>query len=283
MRVPEAQLEIRLESIHSKQFENDRTLRILLPPAYDSPDRAKERYPVLYLNDGQDLYDSATSTFHSGAWLLRDRMEALYRADLVAPIIIVGIDNAGHVLRPNEYLPWPDSTLRPAMPNPHGALYPDFVVHDVLPFVNSHYRTQPEARVTGIGGASYGALAAIYTVQREPGYFGRLLIESPSVYSDDYHLLSIVKSMTVVPERISIGVGTDEDGDSSCTPGQKPEEEMSDTMRLLAAFAQVADGRSAIVSNVTECARHSARAFGLRFPDAVRFLYPPSGNALRAD
>ena len=102
---------------HSAVFANDRTIRVLLPPGYARPDRASRRYPVLYFNDGQDLFDPHLSTFHNGgSYLLRDRMQALYAENAVRPLIIVGIDNAGHSLRPNEYLPWPEHAAPHAEP-----------------------------------------------------------------------------------------------------------------------------------------------------------------------
>ncbi len=177
---------LRLINFHSRVFNNDRFLRVLLPPGYDLPAQRHSRYPVLYLSDGQDLFDPEASTFHSGSWLLRNRMDKLYANAAIPPIIIVGIDNAGHQMRPNEYLPWPDNTLRPPMPHPHGAEYPTFMVREVMPYIQKHFRTLSDAKYVGIGGASYGAQIAIYTVAREPGRFGRLLIESPSVYSDNY-------------------------------------------------------------------------------------------------
>lgn len=264
---------LRLINFHSRVFNNDRFLRVLLPPGYDLPAQRHSRYPVLYLSDGQDLFDPEASTFHSGSWLLRNRMDKLYANAAIPPIIIVGIDNAGHQMRPNEYLPWPDNTLRPPMPHPHGAEYPTFMVREVMPYIQKHFRTLSDAKYVGIGGASYGAQIAIYTVAREPGRFGRLLIESPSVYSDNYQLLKIVHSMETTPGRISIGLGTNEDGLAACAPGHPPEDEMKDTLRLRDVLVETSHRLAVILLNVTECGRHTASAFGARFPTAVEFLY----------
>ncbi|MFZ0031799.1 MAG: alpha/beta hydrolase-fold protein [Candidatus Cybelea sp.] len=264
---------LRFINFHSRVFNNDRFLRVLLPPGYDLPAQQHSRYPVLYLSDGQDLFDPEASTFHSGSWLLRDRMDKLYANAAIPPIIIVGIDNAGHRMRPNEYLPWPDNTLRPPMPHPHGAEYPTFMVREVMPYIQKHFRTLSDAKYVGIGGASYGAQIAIYTVAREPGRFGRLLIESPSVYSDNYQLLKIVHSMETTPGRISIGLGTNEDGLAACAPGHPPEDEMKDTLRLRDVLVETSHRLAVILLNVTKCGRHTASAFGARFPTAVEFLY----------
>ena len=270
---PTPSTSLQLVYFHSTIFDNDRLLRILLPPGYDSPNQHLRRYPVLYLNDGQDLFDPRTSTFHNGSWSLLYRMERLYADRALAPMIIVGIDNAGHVKRPDEYLPWPDTTLRPALPQPHGKNYPSFVVHEVMPYVQSHFRTLTAPRYTGIGGASYGALIAIYTAAREPGRFRRLLIESPSVYPDNYHLIRVVQSMPIVPPRISIGIGTNEDGAASCTLTHPAGEELQDVLRLRAAILSASRGRSKVLLDVVTCAKHEPGAFGARFPAAIEFLY----------
>jgi predicted alpha/beta superfamily hydrolase len=276
------QLKLQILPLHSRIFNNDRVLRILLPPGYDDATQAATRYPVLYLNDGQDLFDARDSTFHNGSWLLRERMEALYETGAIRPIIIVGIDNAGHSQRPNEYLPWPDDTLRPAMPHPHGSEYPQFVMNEVMPLVRSHFRTLNDAQDTGIGGASYGALVAIYVAAEEPGRFGKLLVESPSVYADNYHLITIVKRMTVVPGAVSIGVGTNEDGDPSCGPGHSAGEELQDVLRLRAAFVSASHGRSRVRLNVSTCATHTPTAWGARFPGAIAFLFGPKTDSSHA-
>lgn len=264
---------LRIVYFHSHIFGNNRLLRLLLPPGYDLPANVGVRYPVLYLNDGQDLFAPATSTFHNGSWLLADRMDALYANGAVPPMIIVGIDNAGHRMRPNEYLPWPDVTLRPAMPHPHGNDYPAFIAKEVMPYVQTHFRVREDAQGTGIGGASYGAQIAAYAAARLPGRFGRLLIESPSVYADNYHLIRVVQAMRSVPDRISIGVGTNENGSPSCVPGQPPDDEMKDVLRLRDALSTASHKRSVVLLNVVECAKHIPPAFGARFPVAMKFLY----------
>lgn len=270
---PDDKSTLKLVYFHSVIFGNNRLLRILLPPGYYQIANASVRYPVLYLNDGQDLFDPAKSTFHNGSWMLANRMDALYANGSVPPMIIVGIDNAGHRMRPNEYLPWPDDTLRPAMPHPHGNLYPAFIAREVMPYVQTHFRVLEGTQATGIGGSSYGAQIAIYAAARLPGRFSRLLIESPSVYADNYHLIRVVQAMRSVPDRVSIGVGTNESGLPSCVPGQPPDDELKDVLRLRNALSIASHRRSVVLLHVVDCAKHVPPAFGARFPDAVKFLY----------
>lgn len=82
-----------------------------------------------------------------------------------------------------------DEYLRPPEPDPQGKRYPEFLVDEVLPYIDARYRTRRDAASTAIGGASAGGLAAIYAVISRPGVFGKLLIESPSIYVDSAHVL----------------------------------------------------------------------------------------------
>jgi enterochelin esterase-like enzyme len=92
----------------SRVFHNTRMLRVWLPPGYKSPEQSSERYPVMYLNDGQDLFDVCTSIFNAQEWRADETATELIRSGKIPALIIVGIDNAGKRNRPKEYLPFPD-------------------------------------------------------------------------------------------------------------------------------------------------------------------------------
>ncbi len=169
------------------------------------------RYPVLYLNDGQDVFDACTSAYPGQEWRADETAAQLIRDRKVRPLIIVGIDNAGRGERARDYLPFPDETLRPAMTEVEGMKYPRFLLDEVVPLVNRTFRTDPAPEHTGIGGSSYGAGIALYTVLQAPGRFGRLLLESPSLYAHDNYLLHRADGFRNWPERIFIGVGTEQE------------------------------------------------------------------------
>src|SRR5829696_9076945 len=156
--------DLRPHQFRSEVFGNTRTIRVLLPRGYDEPVNRKRRYPVLYLNDGQNLFDASTSVFNPLEWRVDETLARLVGAREVEPLIVVGVDNAGRGGRANEYLPYPDAYLRPPLPNPEGSKYPDFLLREVMPFVNGLYRTSTDPGETGLGGSSYGALIALYTV-----------------------------------------------------------------------------------------------------------------------
>ena len=128
--------DLRFHRLKSEVFNNTRTLRVLVPPGYNR-DRAK-KYPVLYLNDGQNLFHVRTAQTKNSEWGVDETYKDLLAYREIEPIIIVGIDNAGRSGRANEYLPYFDKYLTPTLPNPQGEKYTEFLTKEVLPF----YRRQ---------------------------------------------------------------------------------------------------------------------------------------------
>lgn len=234
---------------------------------------APGRYPVLYLNDGQNLFDTTVSVFNPHEWEVDETVDRLTRAGEIEPIIIVGIDNAGRSGRANEYLPFPDAFLRPPLPNPQGAKYPEFLIDEVIPFVNKRYRTKTGAAYTGLGGSSYGALAALFAVTARPGRFGRLLLESPSFYVNDGEIFKRAPGRRGWPRRIYLGVGTNEGGRPECKPGDLNQEAVTDVLRLKQLLQTAGLDHSRLKVVVEDCAIHSERAWARRFPAALKFLY----------
>src|SRR5436309_1986177 len=171
--------DLRIHPFHSRIYRNDRFLRVWLPPGYDDAQNAARQYPVLYLNDGQNLFEPATS-FNGVEWQVDETADRLIREQVIAPMIIVGIDNAGKD-RLREYMP--HRSFQPMMLRVQGTRYPSFLIKEVMPFVERHYRVASGPRTTGLGGSSLGALIALYTVAVSPAIFGRLLLESPSLWA----------------------------------------------------------------------------------------------------
>lgn len=266
---------------HSEVFDNDRKLRVWLPPGYGE-DRQR-KYPVLYMNDGQDLFDAKTSYFTFAEWRMDETAEALIRRNQMEPIVIVGIDNAGRRDRPKEYLPWADEYLTPPVPDPHGSDFPGFLLDEVIPFVEERYAvaTAPEGR--GLGGASYGGLISIYTAALHGAKFGRLLIESASAYVNDGAVLDLAEKANAWPERVYIGIGTHE-GPTECRADNLQMAPIADMRRLQSILLRF-DPTMPIKVNVEECGIHHEDAYARRLPDALRFLYGSgeSENQARKD
>lgn len=254
--------DLEIVQFDSEVFPTSRKLRILLPDGYRLPENRDRRYPVLYLNDGQSLFDVCTSQFSGEEWRVDETVQRLIANSEIAPLIVIGIDNGGKRQRPKEYLPYFDDTLKPPESNPQGRLYPRFLLDEIVPFVERHYRVLPGEEHRALGGASYGAGIALYTVVKRPGSFGKLLLESPSVYADDYHLLRDAKSVRVWPDRIFIGTGT-------------VNEPVADVNALRKLFEKSGLGSDRLRVVVQKGGEHSEYWWGRRLPEALRFLFPP--------
>jgi predicted alpha/beta superfamily hydrolase len=151
-----------VEKFKSPQLGNERTLRIYLPPSYGSD--TKRRYPVLYMHDGQNLFDAKTASYGT-EWNVDEVADRLVRQGDMEEVIVVGIDNTKD--RIGEYTPCCDAK--------HGGgklnAYADFVAKTVKPWVDKQYRTKPERRHTAVMGSSLGGLASIGIAQRYPQVF----------------------------------------------------------------------------------------------------------------
>jgi predicted alpha/beta superfamily hydrolase len=261
--------DLRLHEFHSRTFHNTRFLRVWLPRGYDDPENSARRYPVLYLNDGQNLFESLSS-FNGVEWQVDETADRLIREGSVPPLIIVGIDNASKD-RIREYMP--HRSLQPMIVRPQGSLYPKFLIKEVMPFLARNYRIATGPENTGLGGSSLGALISLYTAAVRPGVIGRLLLESPSLWASTRQMIRQSRAIKRWPERIFLGTGTAEAG--------RPDRDQSmvhDVRELAAIFRRAGLDDLHLKLFVDEGASHHESAWARRFPEALLFLF---GNDLR--
>jgi enterochelin esterase-like enzyme len=264
IRASAATGDLRLHEFQSRVFRNTRFLRVWLPPGYDDAKNSGRHYPVLYLNDGQNLFEAATS-YAGVEWQVDETADRLIREDAVLAMIIVGIDNTGKD-RIREYMP--HRSMNPMMLRVQGRYYPDFLIKEVMPFVERNYRVGAGPENTGLGGSSLGGLIALYTAMVRPGVIGRLLVESPSLWASHRQAIKESRSVRIWPERIYLGVGTAEAGSAERS------RTVVDDVRELAAIlrrAVLSEKRLRLV--VKDGAGHNEAAWAERFPEALRFLF----------
>ena len=267
--------DLRLHVFNSAVFGNTRTLRVLVPTGYDNLDNRSVRYPVLYLNDGQNLFDAETSQ-SSSEWCVDETVNVFIRETGNA-LIVVGIDNIGKSERGNEYLPFEDVYLSPPIPDPQGSKYPDFLTAEVMPFIDSRYRTLTGPENTALGGSSYGALIALYAGIRHPDKIGRLLLESPSLYVSEGAILEQCRDVSCWPRRLYIGIGTNEAGTEDCDQDNDINREaVADVSELERILRSAGLNNDRILVVYDECAVHSESAWAERFPRALRFVFGKS-------
>jgi predicted alpha/beta superfamily hydrolase len=210
---------VEVASFASPELGNQRSLVIYLPPSYG--ENAAKRYPVLYMHDGQILFDAATSAFGT-EWQVDENVDAAVGAGRMDEVIVVGIDNTAN--RIWEYTPCCDATYGGG-----GAeVYERFVIDTVKPFVDRQFRTLPGKTTTAIMGSSLGGLVSCYIARRNPAVFGKAGCMSSSFWWNDQALtVEVERSTAHVPVAFYLDAGTSNDG-------------LPETTRMAAALA--ADG-----------------------------------------
>lgn len=248
---------------YHNNFESDfldhkRDVIVYLPPDYDQQE--SWQYPVLYLHDGQNLFDSETA-FNGVEWNVDETAERLINSDEIRPLIIVGIYNTGEH-RIDEYTPTVDPKLKRGG---KADLYGRFIVEELKPFIDRRYRTLPGSESTGLGGSSLGGLVSLYLGLREPHIFGKLMIMSPSVWWDRGMILRFVQSLQTKPSTsIWLDIGTEE---GKLAPGH-----VRQLKDLLVARGWRLDADLKFLEE--EGGQHIETAWGRRVEPALKFLFP---------
>lgn len=228
-----------------------RRLRVYLPPGYAG---GEARYPVLYMFDGQNLFDDATS--YVGEWGVDEAMDALAREEGFEAIV-VGIDHGG-AWRMHELIPYWNVRF---VPN-NGAGFVDDLVRAVKPFVDANYRTRPGRGDTAIAGSSLGGLSADYAIHRYPDVFGKAGVFSPSYWVSD-EPFEVARATPLPPgSRVYLFMGGKEGVDSVAKV-----EEMASALRAHPG------GNGGVAVRIVPEAEHNEAAWRAEFPRAVRWLF----------
>ena len=255
-------------TINSKVYKNIRNLRVWLPANYFAPVNRSKHYPVLYMQDGQNLFDEATAQFHE--WKFDETVQFLTGSMRIHPMIVVGIDSTPR--RANEYLPYPDADNKELgkyeTQDVHGKQYGDFVINEVMPLVGKKYRVLTGAHNTGLGGGGYGGAVAFYTVLTHPGVFGKALIESPALQIGNGELLKDAEKANQFPEKMYIAIGTAEGADEKT--GVQGAEAVQELEKILRAKGL---GPAKLDVVVEEGAKGNENAWSKRLQSALLFLY----------
>ncbi len=240
---------------------------MLLPPGYGDAANKERRYPVLYMLDGQNVFDACLSDVSHHEWSVDETVQQLIAEKKIPPLIVVGVDHAGKD-RAREYLPYKDFVGNPDMDEPAGKLFPDFMTREVMPLVDGQYRTLPGQPNTGIGGSSYGGVATLYALLAKPSTFGYGLIESPSMWIGMGQLVRDTSPLVALPVKVFVAFGGKEATDPVISE------------RLIGLIRQVETNFRAAgydESNfrfvVDPDAVHTEAAWEKRLPGALTFLF----------
>jgi predicted alpha/beta superfamily hydrolase len=194
----------RHQAFRSRFLRNQRDLIVYLPPGYE--EHRARRFPILYLHDGQNLFDGATSFIPGMDWHVGQTADRGIQEKKIQPLIIVGIYNAGKA-RVREYTP----TRVPRLGGGNADRFAKFLLKEVMPFTQREYRTIPGTEFTGIGGSSLGGLLSLYFGLKLPHVFGKLAALSPSLWWNQRVMTRFAEAARVYPRpRIWLDIGTRE-------------------------------------------------------------------------
>jgi len=166
-----ASVSVLTDSFAIPQLARTRRVWLYLPPGYAASER---RYPVLYMHDGQNVFDARTS--FAGEWGVDETLDSLHAIG-AADAIVVAVDNGGP-RRFDEYSAWTNQKYGGGQ----GDAYVDFLVQTLKPYVDAHYRTLPDRVHTGVAGSSMGGLISLYAALKYPDVFGRVGVFSPAFW-----------------------------------------------------------------------------------------------------
>ena len=244
-----------VEQIASPQLGNSRSLRIYLPPGYDA--QPQQRYPVLYMHDGQNLFDARTAAY-GAAWEIGTTMDRLIASRTIVPAIVVGIDNTGD--RMAEYTPCCD----PQYGGGKLDAYMAFIVDTVKPWADTHLRTLPDREHTAIMGSSLGGIASVYIAQRHPEVFSRAAGVSSSFWWNRGEFIAKVPARQ--PVKFYLDAGTDQDGIEQTL-------QMRDAM-LARGYRLNED----LVFYSADAAIHNERSWAARVQRPLAWFFPASSQ-----
>lgn len=258
MPVEEVQV---LSAFGSGKFVTPRNISVYLPPDYHV--HAGQRFPVLYLQDGQNLFHAERS-FAGVAWRVDETASNLILQKKIPALIIVGIDNTGEQ-RLAEYTP---VSLRGR--GGRADAYARMLIEELKPFIDRNYRTLPQREFTGLGGASLGGLLSLYLGLKRHDVFSRLAVMSPSIWWANGHILRQVAALPVrLPLRIWLDIGRRE-GHYYKTQTRHLQQLLLDKGWRKHRQARLADFRYLEAPK----SRHDEFSWGLRFDKVLRFLFP---------
>ncbi len=187
-------------TVHSPELKDDFTVLVWTPPGYNA---STERLPVLYLHDGQNVFDAATS-FAGESWAADAAARALAAEGLACLLVAVGVRPAH---RGSDYVPFAIAANGFTSTAP---AYQTFLARTLKPHIDARYRTRPEREATAQAGSSFGGVASLYGTLTHPDVWGTCGAFSPSLWVQDGTLLDFAEQHPAPELRLYVDMGTHE-------------------------------------------------------------------------
>ena len=241
------------------QLDRQRTIRVYLPPNYHN---SEDNYPVLYMHDGQNVFDKKTS--YSGEWQVDETLDKLYEEKGFS-LIVVAIDNGGDK-RLNEYSPWNHKKFGKG----EGMDYAKFIVNTLKPKIDQTFRTKTDKNNTAIMGSSMGGLISHYTALQYADVFGKAGVFSPSFwYSEDVFDFS-KKHSNIKDLRLYFLAGGKEGGNPTFEGISKTAKDMNTMIDVLKSGGFPAEN---INSKIEPEGEHNEKLWKNSFEEAITWLF----------
>ncbi|MBA2405644.1 MAG: alpha/beta hydrolase [Bdellovibrionales bacterium] len=242
---------------HFKLFKKDilapsskhgRDVYVYLPANYQ---KNNVRYPVIYLHDGQNLFDPQRA-YLGQTWKALSTLNNLIARKEVAPVIVVAIDNTAD--RKLEYTP-----------ENSGKLYLEFLVKTLKPLVDQNFRTKTERKDTAMMGSSLGGLISLHAGVLYPETFGLIAALSPSIWWNDRAIITSYQQHSQLPHKVYLDSGT--------TGGEEPQDVLDLSQVLVSRNYRHAEN---LFVYIQDGADHQEYYWAMRFPVALKALFPYS-------
>lgn len=266
-------LKMETHHIEVPYYNNEkRRIRVLLPKDYDKEDWAN--YPVVYMHDGQNVFYSKES--YSGySWKV---IPTIKNTKNLPKLIIVGVDNSGKK-RLDEYSPWVTDrhkNVQYASAGGDGFEYGEWLVNTVKPFIDSHYRTLPDAKNTITAGSSMGGIISAYLLSAYPDVFGRGGVFSLASWFAERDFLRFIHHHPIPKNnRIYIQVGTNEGDptDSQFLDGKMNQEYIDVTLRYYQTLLKTGLPMEQIWLRILADETHHEKYWADHFAEFLQFVF----------
>lgn len=232
-------------------LDRQRSIRLYLPPSYQT---SEKRYPVIYMHDGQNLFDDMTA--EAGEWGVDESLNQLAEKHGLE-MIVVGIDNGGD-FRMNELSPWENKRFGEAQ----GKQYMDFIVEVVKPFIDTNFRTREDRLHTAIMGSAMGGLMSHYAAHAYPEVFSKAGIFSPSYWYSQQVFSFTQRKKAPLDTRLYVMYG-DKEGDGM----------IADTDKMQRQLKQQGHPRQNNLFKRVPKGEHNEQLWRTEFPEAVQWLF----------
>lgn len=223
----------------------NRDIYVYLPDGYE---KSSTRYPVLYVHDGQNLYDPARG-YMGQTWNAESSLNELIARKLMSPVIVVAIDNTS--ARMDEYIPEKQADA-----------YLDFIIGTVKPVVDRQLKTKSDRGHTAIMGSSLGGLVSLYAGIKHPEIFGSVAALSPSIWWNQRSILASYNQAATLPLKVYLDSGTE--------GGEEPQ----DVRQLTQLLEQRGLNQRTLCTFIQNGAGHNEYFWAMRLPIVLQFLFP---------